>query len=166
MQNDQILEQLVCGKSESKNRYLTFFINRQLYGISASRVLQIVRMQNITKLPGSPVFVKGLISLRGKIYPVLDLQMCMENKNMEYGDRACIIIMKIEDESIGFIVDKLDEVMDISEEQILSTPWKSQETETDYLTGIGQLENVREDGEKLVMLINFKKLIKENGYRL
>ena len=165
MQNDQIIEQLVCGKSESKNRYLTFFIGGQLFGISASRVLQIVRMQNVTKLPGSPGFVKGLISLRGKIYPVLDLQMCMENKSMEYGDRACIIIMKMEEESIGFIVDKLDEVMDISEGKILPSPWKSQETDIDYVTGIGQLENDREDGEKLVMLINFKKLIR-NGYRL
>ena len=165
MQNDQIIEQLIYGKSESKNRYLTFFIGGQLFGISASRVLQIVRMQKITKLPGSPGFVKGLISLRGKIYPVLDLQMCMENKGMEYGDRACIIIMKMEEESIGFIVDKLDEVMDISEGQILPAPWKSQETDMDYVTGIGRLEHVREDGEKLVMLINFKKLTR-NGYRI
>lgn len=165
MQNDQIIEQLICGKSESKNRYLTFFIGGQLFGISASRVLQIVRMQKITKLLGSPGFVKGLISLRGKIYSVLDLQMCMENKSMEYGDRACIIIMKMEEESIGFIVDKLDEVMDISEGQILPAPWKNQETDMDYVTGIGRLENAREDGEKLVMLLNFKKLIR-NGYRI
>ena len=166
MQNNSIIEQLKYGEGESKNRYLTFFADGQLFGICASQVLQIVRMQNITRLPGSPVFVRGLISLRGKIYPVLDLQMCMENTSIEYGDRACIIITRVEDDSFGFIVDKLDEVLEISEEQILPSPWKSQETGSDYLTGIGHLETGKEDGDKLIMLINFTKLLKEKGCRV
>jgi purine-binding chemotaxis protein CheW len=147
------------------NKYLAFFTGGQLFGVCASNVLQIVRMQNITKLPGSPVFVKGLICLRGKIYPVIDMQQCIENTSKEYGDRACIIIIKIGEESFGFIVDELDEVHEISEEQILPSPWKGQDTRNDYLTGIGRLQISQGEGEKLIMLVNFKKLLRDKGCR-
>lgn len=123
-----------------KNKYLTFAIGPEIYGIEIRYVTEIVGVQAITEIPELPEYIKGIINLRGKIIPVMDVRLRFRKPFKSYNDRTCIVVVDIRDISIGLIVDRVDEVISIPQDQIVSPPEMSSSSNR-YIQGIGKVGN-------------------------
>ncbi len=140
----------------SAEKYLTFFIDEQLFAIQSSNVVEIIRMQPITFMPQLPPFVKGVINLRGKIVPLIDLRLKLNKAPIEYDDHTSIVVVETGEFSVGFIVDRVNDVTDISKNQISDPPRLAKDATNNYLTGIATLES------GVALLLNVMKLLVED----
>lgn len=146
--------------SEMDGKYLTFFTENQLFGVPIADVVQIVGIQTITEVPEFPSYAKGVINLRGSIIPVIDVRLRLGKKEKEYDERTCIIVTLIKDNAMGFIVDAVDSVTDISDENISAPPKISDDQTSTYLTGIAK------HNDKVVLLMNTSKMLSDNVIEL
>jgi purine-binding chemotaxis protein CheW len=136
------------------NKYLTFSISKEVYGINISQIVEIIEIQKVTEVPDMPKFVKGIINLRGKVIPIIDLRLRFSMDERTYDDRTCIVIVTVRNSSIGFIVDTVLEVVDIAENMIEPAPqFKSQSGYERYITGIGKV------GENVKILLDAEKIV-------
>lgn len=139
--------------SEMEGKYLSFWTDQQLFGVAISDVVQIVGVQEITELPESPPYVKGIINLRGSIIPVIDVRLRLGKPEKEYDERTCIIVTSIHDTVMGFVVDAVDEVTAIEPRDILPPPQITADYTASFLTGIAKHEG------RVVLIINTMKLL-------
>lgn len=144
------------GENVPTEKYLTFFIEEQLFAIQSSQVVEIIRMQPITFMPNLPSFVKGVINLRGKIVSLIDLRLKLNKDPMEYDDHTSIVVTESGDFSVGFIVDRVNDVTDISKNQISDSPKLAKDATKNYVAGIATLEN------GVAMLLNVTKLLEKS----
>lgn len=105
-----------------QDKYVTFKSGNEYYGIKIEYVNEIIVFQEITEIPESEDYIKGLINLRGKIIPVVDVRLRFRQEPIEYNDRTCIIVLNVNDTVVGLIVEKIAEVVEIPEENILPSP--------------------------------------------
>ena len=145
---------------ELDSKYLTFWTDDQLFGISIASVVQIVGIQEITEIPEYPMYAKGIINLRGTIIPVIDMRLRLGKMETEYNDRTCIIVVSIRGTEIGFIVDSVDEVTDVDPEQVTAPPRVGQGYAGNYLTGIGKMD------DRVVLLLDIEKILSEDTFEL
>ncbi|MEG1684217.1 MAG: chemotaxis protein CheW [Oscillospiraceae bacterium] len=145
--------------SEMQGKYLTFWTDKQLFGISICDVMQIVGMQEITSVPEFPYYAKGIINLRGSIIPVIDARLRLGKPETAYNERTCIIVTDIQEHFVGFIVDEVDAVTQISDDQIAPPPTLSGMADG-YLTGIGKLE------DRVVLLVDTFKIVGADDMKL
>jgi len=139
-----------------KDRFLTFSLGKESYGIEIKYVIEIIGIQSITEIPELPEYVRGIINLRGKIIPVLDIRLRFKKEPKEYNDRTCVIVVDIKEVSIGLIVDKVAEVVTISEEDIVEPPQVNQGFSNRYIKKIGKI------GNEVKLLLDCEKLLTEN----
>ena len=104
------------------DKYLSFSLVEEFYGIDIKYVTEIVGVQPITIVPDLPNFIKGIINLRGQIIPVMDMRLKFKKEDVEYNDRTCIVVIDIEDDSIGLIVDEVAEVISIDSDNVVPPP--------------------------------------------
>lgn len=123
-----------------KDKFLTFDLANESYGIEIRCVTEIIGIQPITEVPQSPGHIKGIINLRGKIIPVMDVRLRFKKTPIQYNDRTCIIVIDVNDISIGLIVDMVAEVISISETEIVPPPDISNGVNK-YINGIGKVGN-------------------------
>lgn len=138
-----------------KNRFLTFSLGKETYGIEIKYVIEIIGIQEITEIPELPQYVKGIINLRGKIIPVMDVRIRFKKEPREYNDRTCVVVVAIKDICIGLIVDHVSEVITISEEEIVEPPKMNKESYTRYIKSIGKV------GNDVKLLLDCEKLLSE-----
>ena len=138
-----------------KGKYLTFIIGKEVYGIETKYVTEIIGMQQITEVPELPEYIKGIINLRGKIIPVLDVRLRFKKEPMEYNDRTCIIVVDIKDVSVGLIVDSVAEVVSIPEENIVPPPEANTGFNNRYIKQIGKV------GDEVKLLLDCNKLLND-----
>jgi purine-binding chemotaxis protein CheW len=135
-------------------KYLTFTLADEDYGIGILKVKEIIGMMPITSVPKTPQFVKGVINLRGKVIPVIDLRVKFDMGESDYTERTCIIVVEIdtEDETvlIGIVVDSVSEVLNIQEDEIEDTPAFGTQLDVDYILGIAKTEG----GVKILLNID------------
>jgi len=139
-----------------KGRYLTFSLGDESYGIEVRYVTEIVGMQKITEIPELPDYVKGIINLRGKIIPVIDVRLRFRKEPKEYNDRTCVIVIDIRDLSIGLIVDTVSEVISIPDEDIVEPPEMNKGFSNRYIKNIGKV------GNEVKLLLDCEKLLTED----
>ena len=139
-----------------KGKFLTFSVGREAYGIEIKFVTEIIGIQDITEVPELPNYVKGIINLRGKIIPVIDVRLRFKKQPKEYNDRTCIVVIEIKDISIGLIVDNVAEVINIDDNNIVPPPDIKTGFHNRYVRGIGKVGN----GVKL--LLDCDKLLNED----
>ena len=124
-------------------KYLTFSLAQEEYGIGILKVKEIIGMMPVTSVPRTPEFVKGVINLRGKVIPVMDLRLKFMMEPIAYSDRTCIIVVEIDSESgtvlIGIVVDAVSEVLNIKEEEIEASPSFGTKLNTDYILGMAKI---------------------------
>jgi len=136
---DQMTDSITESEAESsEKKYLTFVLGSEEYGIDINDVKEIVGIQKITNVPDMPPFVKGVINLRGKIIPVMDIRIRFSMSDRDYNDRTCIIVVTIEDKEIGLIVDNVSEVLDIPIKDIENAESVSGKNEK-YINGYGKV---------------------------
>lgn len=126
-----------------EGKYLTFSLEREEYGIGILKVKEIIGMMKITPVPQTPEYVKGVINLRGKVIPVIDLRLRFGMEAMEYNDRTCIIVVEINTASgrlhTGIVVDSVSEVLNIKTSEIEDTPTFGARLNTDYILGMAKM---------------------------
>ena len=105
-----------------KDKFLTFSLGAEVYGIEIKYVTEIIGLQSITEVPDLPEYVKGIINLRGKIIPVVDVRLRFKKPFREYNDRTCIVVVEIRDLTVGLIVDAVAEVLTIAGQDIVPPP--------------------------------------------
>ncbi len=123
-----------------KDKYVSFQSGNEYFGIKIQYVNEIIVYQEITKIPETKDYIKGLINLRGKIIPVIDVRLRFKQEPMEYTDRTCIIVINVKETVVGLIVEKIAEVVEIREEDILPPPTigKIDKMQQRYVYGIGK----------------------------
>jgi len=137
--------------------YLTFMLGVEEYGINIAYVTEIIGIQAITYVPDLPVFVKGIINLRGQIIPVIDVRLRFHKEEIPYNDRTCVIVLQINDLSIGFIVDSVAACGAIPNENVIEPPTAQYNfNDSKYISGIGKLS------DKIVLILDCGKLIGED----
>lgn len=139
---------------DREGKYLTFSLDEEEYGIGILKIKEIIGMMAITSVPRTPDFVKGVINLRGKVIPVLDLRLKFGMDATDHTDRTCIIVVEITGESgstvIGIVVDSVSEVLNVKGEDVEDTPTFGTQLDTDYILGIAKIEG----GVKILLDIN------------
>lgn len=138
-----------------KDKFLTFLLGKEFYGIEIRHVTEIIGIQPITEVPELPEYVRGIINLRGKIIPVIDVRLRFKKPFKEYNDRTCVIVIDIDDLSAGLIVDSVSEVIVIPESDIVPPP-ELNKTGNRFIKGIGKVDN------DVKMLLDCEKLLNEN----
>ncbi len=134
----------VKSMMERGGKYLTFSMAEEEYGIGILKIKEIIGMMSITTVPQTPVFVKGVINLRGKVIPVMDLRLRFGLEAIDYTERTCIIVVEIEGASgtiqIGIVVDSVSEVLNVKGEDIEDTPTFGTNLNTEYILGMAKME--------------------------
>jgi purine-binding chemotaxis protein CheW len=125
-------------------KYLTVVLDNEAYGIAVLKVREIIRMQKITPVPQMPAFVKGVINLRGRVIPVVDLRVKFGLK-AEFAERTCIVVVQVKLPSeqivqMGLIVDSVEEVVTLTNEEIEPTPDFGAKVDTTYLLGMAKVK--------------------------
>lgn len=133
---DELLDQ---EEDTQKGKFLTFAIENEFYGIEIRYVTEIIGLQAIAKIPELPEHLKGIINLRGKIIPVMDVRLRFKKPEKEQNDRTCIIVIDIRNISIGLIVDIVSEVLTIDDQNIVPPPEVSRGNGNHYIKGIGKV---------------------------
>lgn len=136
-----------------ENKFLTFNIGKEEYGIEVQYVTQILGMQKITGLPEMPSFIQGVINLRGKVIPVIDVRLRFSFEKREYDERTCIIVIDINDISVGLIVDQVKEVIDIPLANIEPPPSVNKSVESHYIQGLGKI------GDSVKIILDTQKML-------
>ena len=138
-------------------KYLTFTLADETYGIGILKVKEIIGMMPVTAVPRTPAFVKGVINLRGKVIPVIDLRLKFNMDSIDYSERTCIIVVEIDAKSgtvlLGIVVDAVSEVLNIKREEIEETPTFGISLNTDYILGMAKMEG------KVKILLNIDKVL-------
>jgi purine-binding chemotaxis protein CheW len=141
-----IEEDLEFGQQAGK--YLLFKLGVEEYGIDIAHITAIEELQQITAIPNMPDFVKGVINLRGKVIPAVDLRLRFGLEEKEYDDRTCIVIVSVDMGFIGLIVDIVSEVHEIAHEDIGPAPtFESSSGKNEYISGLAR----REDEVKIIL---------------
>ncbi|MCX7816635.1 MAG: chemotaxis protein CheW [Syntrophales bacterium] len=128
---------------DREGKYLTFTLDGEEYGIGILKVREIIGMMPITSVPRTPDYVKGVINLRGKVIPVIDLRLKFGMQPMDYTERTCIIVVEISGEGkkipMGIVVDAVSEVLNIKGVDIEDTPNFGTRLRTDYIMGMAKM---------------------------
>lgn len=150
----ETIDQAVKAMAHREGKYLTFSLADEEYGIGILKIREIIGMLPITSVPQTPPFVKGVINLRGKVIPVMDLRLRFGMQAIEYTERTCIIVVEIENGAvtvqIGIVVDAVSEVLNIKAEDIEATPTFGVKLNTEYILGMAKME----EGVKILLDID------------
>jgi len=122
-------------------KYLTFGLAGEEYGLEILKVREIIGMMDITAVPRTPEFVRGVINLRGKVIPVVDLRLKFGMPPAEATDQTCIIVVDVGRVEMGIMVDKVSEVLDIVSEDIEPPPSFGVSVDTEFILGMGKANN-------------------------
>jgi purine-binding chemotaxis protein CheW len=141
----ETMDQAVKAMAYKDGKYLTFSMANEEYGISILMIKEIIGMMPITTVPQTPSFVKGVINLRGKVIPVIDLRLKFGMEGIDYTERTCIIVVEIAGEEgsilMGVVVEAVSEVLNIKGSDIEETPTFSTTLDTDYILGMAKMDN-------------------------
>ena len=140
-----------------KSKYMTFKSGNEHFGLGIQYVNEIIQIPSITAIPRTEDYIKGLINLRGKIIPVIDVRLRFKQEPFEYDDRTCIIVIIVNSVAVGLIVEQIAEVIEIKEENILPPPsiGRVDKGHNKYVYGIGKV------GESVKLLLDPDKLLND-----
>jgi purine-binding chemotaxis protein CheW len=146
-------------KFRKDGKYLTFHLEKEEYAIRIERIKEIIGMQAITAVPGMPFYVKGIINLRGKVIPIMDLRRRFAMTEVDATERTCIIVVEVQGTEsqvvVGMVVDSVSEVMNIKSEDIEPSPDFGGRISISYILGIAKMEG------KVKILLDIDKVLAE-----
>jgi purine-binding chemotaxis protein CheW len=134
-------------------KFLTFFLAGEEYGLEILKVHEIIGMLPITRVPRTPEFIRGVINLRGRVIPIVDLRRKFGMAHEEAAQETCIIVVQVQGVSIGIVVDKVSEVASITDSEIEATPSFGADVPTDFLLGLGK------SGDRVRLLLDIERVL-------
>ncbi len=135
-----------------RERYLTFFLGEEQYGIAIDRVKEIIAIMKVTNVPKTPEYMRGVINLRGSIIPVVDTRLRFGMETIEEDMHTAIVIVEVDKVNIGFIVDRVEEVASIDSAALSEPPKFGNNIDTDFICSMAQMD------ENVVMILDVLKL--------
>ncbi len=153
----QVDEENAGERDTQRGKYMTFKSGNEYFGLEIQYVNEIIQLQAITAIPETEDYIKGLINLRGKVIPVVDVRLRFKQEPFEYNDRTCIIVINIKSMMVGLIVEKIAEVVEIKEDNILPPPsvGRTDKVQNKYVYGIGKV------GDTVKLLLDPDKLLND-----
>jgi len=151
-----IVEEDIYEEDTQKGKFLTFVLEDETYGIAIEHVTEIIGILPITEVPELPDFIRGIINLRGRIIPVMDMRLRFKMPFEDYNERTCIIVVDMLDHAVGLIVDSVSEVLNIAENDIVEKPVLAIGSGNQYIRGIGKV------GADVKLLLDCDKLLTHN----
>ncbi|MCF7988042.1 MAG: chemotaxis protein CheW [Methylovulum sp.] len=146
---------LVSG--DRYQQYLTFLVGKDIFGINILDVKEIIEINNITRIPKTPDYIRGVINLRGNVVPVIDLSARLERQCSEITKLSCIVLIEVdvhgESQVIGALVDQVNEILDIAESNIQPTPDFGTDIRTDFIQAMGRVE------ENFIILLAINRIL-------
>ncbi|MEE9604658.1 MAG: chemotaxis protein CheW [Candidatus Scalindua sp.] len=139
--------------SSYEGKFLTFVLGNEEYGIEILMVREIIGIMEITPVPQTPDYVKGVINLRGKVIPVIDQRIKFSMPEVQQTQETCVIVVDVKESLIGILVDSVSEVLDIGREEIEATPQFGKEIDTQFIMGLGKTKG------KLIILLDIEKVL-------
>ena len=136
-----------------KGRFLDFLVGNESFGIEITYVTEIIGIQSVTEMPDMPNYVKGIINLRGRIIPLIDVRLRFGKEPKPYDDRTCVIVVGVNGFSYGLIVDSVSEVMSIPDEEIVPLPGINSANGNRFVKNIGKTAN------GIVLIVDCEKLL-------
>jgi purine-binding chemotaxis protein CheW len=140
--------------------YLTLRLGKEIYGIPVLKVQEIIGRTYITEIPRMPSFIKGVINLRGKIIPLMDLRLKFNLEEIEYTDRTVFVVLEVhlgdKKRRMGIVVDSVSEVVKLEDSMIEPPPRYGFEVDSGFIVGMGK------QNEKVIMLLDIEKVLMEN----
>ncbi len=141
-----------------QGKYMTFQVGTDVFGIELKYVNEIIQMQPVAPIPEVEHYIKGLINLRGKIVPVIDVADRFGKDSFEYTDRTCVIVVEVKNVEVGLIIENIAEVVSIEEEDILPPPAsRHNAVQNKFISGIGKI------GEEVKLLLDPVKLLSDDA---
>jgi purine-binding chemotaxis protein CheW len=153
MRQSDILEDALDKGKSAGGKFLTFFLACEEYGIEILSVHEIIGMMPITSVPGTPEYICGIINLRGKIIPVVDLRSKFGMESKDRTAETCIIVVHVQGVEVGVVVDRVSEVLNIAAGEIEPPPSFGKDVNTEYILGIGKSQS------KVKILLNIDRVI-------
>ncbi|MCP4745057.1 MAG: purine-binding chemotaxis protein CheW [Desulfobacteraceae bacterium] len=162
LQGQKKLQESLSIITDREGKYLTFTLDGEEYGIGILKIKEIIGMMPITSVPRTPGYVKGVINLRGKVIPIVDLRLRFNMQSIEYTDRTCIIVVEIEGQditcTIGIVVDSVSEVLNFKNEEIENTPSFGTNLNTRYILGMAKMEG------KVKILLDIDEVLQTSDF--
>jgi len=149
-------QQVATESLAKEGKYLTFALGKVEYGLEILDVKEIIGIMEITQVPNVPDYVAGVINLRGKVIPVIEIRSKFGMEKIEYTKETCIVVINIDENLMGIIIDQVKDVLDISQENIEPPPNFSKEIKSEYILGMGKVH------KELKVLLNIKKILSED----
>ena len=149
------VESLLHDDDNIDNMYLTFAIGQETYGVPIAVVTEIVGMQRIMTVPDVPRYIKGVINLRGKVIPLMDVRLRFSLEERAYDDRTVIIVLELGGSPVGLIVDRVSEVLEIAEDHIDSARGMGKGDGQSLVQGLGRV------GENVAIILNTGLLVSD-----
>ena len=144
-------------------KYLTFFLDKETYGLEILKVQEIIGMQEITSIPRTPPFIKGVINLRGKVIPVVDLRLKFGMAEAEVSRKTCIIVVQVQQVEakviMGIVVDEVSEVLEIGEAEIEPAPGFGTQVNTQFILGMAKAKDA------VKILLDLDKILSRDDLR-
>lgn len=134
------MEQYTDDAKLMKDKYLTFDMDNQIFGLDIQYVLEIIGVQAITKVPNLPYYILGIINLRGKVVPIVDMRLRFGKPSKDFDKKTCIIVVEMDKDVVGLVVDGIYEVRDISSDNIADVGQNEQNGSNKFLQGIAQYD--------------------------
>ncbi|MEL7608361.1 MAG: chemotaxis protein CheW [Bacillota bacterium] len=138
------------------HRYLTFWVEKEIFGVDLLQVSEILEMRPITELPETPDFIRGMIKLRSQMIPVIDLRIKFAKKSAQYDDRTCIVVVKTKEITVGLIVDRVLDAITILPEDIVPPPQYGVDGQSQYISGVAKSK------EQISILLCSERLFRED----
>jgi purine-binding chemotaxis protein CheW len=143
----------VFRDAEEKEQYVSFIIEKEFYGVDILKVQEIVGMTKITSVPSMAAYMKGVINLRGKVVPVVDMRMKFRMPERAYDMTTVILIVSVKGREVGMIVDSVSDVIDIPREKIQDTQHFKASIEAEFIIGIGNVD------DNLIILLDVDRIL-------
>jgi purine-binding chemotaxis protein CheW len=140
----------------SHHHFLTFLLEEREYGLELFRILEICGYAPITPIPNLPPHVRGVMNLRGTVLPVIDLRMKFRLPQVAYSTFTVIVIAKVEDKTVGLLVDAVSDVLQVKEDELRAAPDFGRAVDTAFINGVFQTR------DHLAVALNLEKLLSEN----
>ena len=153
-------QQKIQASIKKESKYLTFVLAKEEYGLEILKVREIISVMDITSVPQTPDFIKGVINLRGKVIPVVDLRLKFGIPEAEYTKETCTIVMDVQGLLMGIVVDTVSEVLDIMKDDIEPPPTFGSRIKTDFILGMGKIKG------KVKILLDIDKILSSEEFEI
>lgn len=137
-----------------ENKYLTFILAQESYGLDILKVQEIRGWTNVTQIPNAPAYIRGVINLRGEIVPILDLRRRFSMDELEFTTTTVVIVVNVQGRTIGMVVDGVSDVIDIPKEELRASPDFGTAIDSSFVQGLATME------ERMVIVLNIDEMLK------